>query len=143
MPAVDEMLTIEPPPVEAMARAALCIPSHTPITLTSSTRAKPSLGSSRNGRASRMTAALFTSPSRWPWRSITSSTTRDHSPAWVTSSGRTALPSSIAMSVAITVAPSSAHLVAITAPNERPAPVIKTTLSSSNPSEGTSRSLGR
>ena len=43
-----------------------------------------------------------------------------NSPAWVTSSGRTALPSSMAMSVAITVAPSSAHLVAITAPNERP-----------------------
>ena len=85
MPAVDEMLTIEPPPDVVIARAALCIPSHTPITLTSSSRANSSGVSSRNGRASRITAALFTRPSSRPCVPTASSTTRVQSSARVTS----------------------------------------------------------
>ena len=77
------------------------MPSHTPITLTSSSRANSSGDSSRNGRASRITAALFTRPSSRPCAATASSTTRVQSSAWVTSWRRTAPSSSPVMSVAI------------------------------------------
>ena len=71
MPMIDEMLTIEPPPVFAISAAARLVPRNTLVALTASSLCQPSSPSASPTELPLM-PALFTRISSLPYAAIVS-----------------------------------------------------------------------
>src|SRR2546422_7391881 len=151
-PAVDEMLTMEPPPACRMAGIAHFVPRKTPLTLTAMMRSQSaSLVSSIFAR-NRM-PALLTSTSSLPYVCTAVATAAGQSSSWVTFrctevawppeariAVSTFLPSSSRMSPNTTAAPSRTNSWVSAAPCPRAPPLISATLPASLPMGVSSRS---
>src|SRR5262245_24555576 len=144
IPAIDEILTMTPPPDARMAAMASCVPSTTPRRFVSSTRSQPSGSSSgnttRGDAPASTTPALFTRMSSRPKRVWTSSNILRIAPSFATSAAigterplpssmRRTVSSAIAPSISLTttVAPPRASCRAVARPIPEPAPVTSAT----------------
>ena len=140
---MDDMLTMEPPPVLSISLTAYLVPRNTPVALTSMMRRQPSVSSGSETRPL-LRPALFTRISSLPklatvcWTRlrqlsslVTSFCTNKARPPASAICDSTFLPSSSFMSATTTLAPSLPKSRASSAPMPRAAPVIIATLFSS------------
>src|SRR4051794_34987279 len=141
VPRIEETLTIDPPPEEAMRGPRCFMPSQTPVEPIDMTASQRSIVSSSTVAMLPM-AALLISPSSRPYSLRMRLTTSIHCDSSATSSRavtcRPGVPSNSAAraahawssrSVSTRWAPSSASLAAAAAPSPPVAPVTHTTLS--------------
>jgi hypothetical protein len=140
-PAIEERLTIAPPPASAICGAVCFMPRKVPVTLTAMSPFQSSTRVSASGAMMWM-PALLTSTSIGPLIARAWSVTRAHSSSLVTSCAKnsalppaalifstTDFPAGSSMSVAITVAPSPANRTAAPTPMPFAAPVMRMILS--------------
>ena len=85
MPPVAATLTIEPPPARSIARPAARQVRNAPVRFTSRTRCHPRSSGTSSAGADQKVAALLTSTSRRPKRSVAARTSRSTSSSSVTS----------------------------------------------------------
>ena len=142
IPAIDEMLTIDPPPAARIDGATARMPSRAPIRFTSRTLRTWSRGAS-SMRPTGITPALLTRIVGGPKASVAVATTAVQRCSSRTSSGSkraappsraaSASPPSASTSVTTTRAPSATNSSASAAPCPRAAPVMSATRPSSRP----------
>ena len=140
MPAIDDRLTMEPPPAAFIAGMACLMPKNTPVALIAMMRCQASV-LKKSCSALPETPALFTSTSSLPNCRVVSATTAAQLSSSVTSSranraaapiaSATCLPSCSITSAMTTLAPSRANIRAVAAPMPDAAPDIMATLPAS------------
>src|ERR1700722_11353144 len=141
-PAIDDKLTIDPPPVCFIASTACLVPRNTPREFTAISLSQASL-SSMSDTALPLMPALFTRMSSLPYFCTVASTTAFQSASLVTSrrmnsavplarvmSAATCWPSSSNMSAITTLAPSFANRRAVATPIPDAAPLMIATFPS-------------
>src|SRR4051794_8063928 len=143
MPAVEEMFTIDPPPLSRIAGAAVFMPRKAPTRLIDSTFMKCSTVESTNFVNAPSTPALFTRMFSPPYASTVSRTASCQLASDVTSSVTntassprscaTASPSASRMSPITTLAPSATNRRACDSPCPRAPPLMSATFPSSRP----------
>src|SRR4051812_11862675 len=143
MPAVEEMLTIDPPPLSRMAGAPVFMPRKAPTRLIDSTFMKCSTVESTSLVNAPSTPALFTRMCSPPYASTVSRTASCQLASDVTSSVTntassptscaTASPSASRMSPITTLAPSATNRRACDSPCPRAPPLMSATFPSSRP----------